>query len=253
MSTLTVYPDAASGSTTCDGQVANYPGGAGVVWATLIAASGNFNDVNTTAGGLIQIESTTTTDQWDAMLRSIFTLDTSALTSSASISSAIFSIYGSTKADNIACSPTINVYDATPAVNNNLADGDFSQCGSTSFLDSSLTYSAWSTTGYNDFTFNATGVAAISKTGITKLSIRNANFDVAATSPTWPGGSAKQSYMAGNFADTADVTSDPKLVITYTILVGPANLKTWDGLATASVKTIDGLAMASVKTWNGLV
>lgn len=33
---------------------------------------------------------------------------------------------------------------------------------------------------------------------------------------------------------------------------GPANMKTWDGLATASIKTMDGLAIASVKTWNGL-
>lgn len=33
---------------------------------------------------------------------------------------------------------------------------------------------------------------------------------------------------------------------------GPANLKTWDGLAKASIKTIDGLAIASIKTWNGL-
>lgn len=35
-------------------------------------------------------------------------------------------------------------------------------------------------------------------------------------------------------------------------IVGPVNLKTWDGLATASVKTMNGLAMASVKTWDGL-
>lgn len=34
--------------------------------------------------------------------------------------------------------------------------------------------------------------------------------------------------------------------------VGPANVKTWDGLAIASVKTVDGLAIASVKTINGL-
>lgn len=33
---------------------------------------------------------------------------------------------------------------------------------------------------------------------------------------------------------------------------GPANLKTWNGLAKASIKTMDGLAIASVKTWNGL-
>jgi hypothetical protein len=33
---------------------------------------------------------------------------------------------------------------------------------------------------------------------------------------------------------------------------GPANVKTYDGLAAASVKTINGLAIASVKTYNGL-
>lgn len=33
---------------------------------------------------------------------------------------------------------------------------------------------------------------------------------------------------------------------------GPANLKTWNGLAKASIKTIDGLALASVKTVDGL-
>lgn len=35
-------------------------------------------------------------------------------------------------------------------------------------------------------------------------------------------------------------------------VVGPTNLKTWNGLAKASIKTLDGLAIASTKTWNGL-
>lgn len=33
---------------------------------------------------------------------------------------------------------------------------------------------------------------------------------------------------------------------------GPANLKTWHGLAKASIKTMNGLAIASVKTFDGL-
>jgi len=45
----------------------------------------------------------------------------------------------------------------------------------------------------------------------------------------------------------------PKLTITYTASAsGPANLKTFDGLAKASVKTINGLAIASVKSVDGL-
>jgi hypothetical protein len=33
---------------------------------------------------------------------------------------------------------------------------------------------------------------------------------------------------------------------------GPANIKTYNGIASASVKTINGVAIASVKTWNGI-
>lgn len=33
---------------------------------------------------------------------------------------------------------------------------------------------------------------------------------------------------------------------------GPANLKTYNGIAKASVKTINGVAMASIKTFNGV-
>ena len=36
------------------------------------------------------------------------------------------------------------------------------------------------------------------------------------------------------------------------VAAGPANLKTWDGLAKASIKTINGLAIGSVKTVDGL-
>lgn len=54
------------------------------------------------------------------------------------------------------------------------------------------------------------------------------------------------------------VTTSPSTMFTNIISIapaassGPANMKTYDGLASASVKTIDGLAIASVKTFNGL-
>ncbi len=40
--------------------------------------------------------------------------------------------------------------------------------------------------------------------------------------------------------------------VPFTGIVGPANVKTYNGLAAANVKTINGLAIASVKTFNGL-
>ena len=42
------------------------------------------------------------------------------------------------------------------------------------------------------------------------------------------------------------------LVAYIPAVVGPANIKTYNSLATASTKTVNGLAIASVKTWNGL-
>lgn len=39
----------------------------------------------------------------------------------------------------------------------------------------------------------------------------------------------------------------------YPFILGPANLKTFNGLAAASIKTVNGLAIASVKSINGMV
>lgn len=61
---------------------------------------------------------------------------------------------------------------------------------------------------------------------------------ISTVSHTWSGGSSDGS-IAG-------------FVIEPVTAAGPANVKTYNGLASASVKTINGLAIASVKTYNGL-
>lgn len=54
------------------------------------------------------------------------------------------------------------------------------------------------------------------------------------------------------FGSTASV-DHVRITVYYTAgASGPANLKTFNGLAKASVKTINGVAIASVKTMNGL-
>ena len=77
------------------------------------------------------------------------------------------------------------------------------------------TYANYSISGYNDFTLNANGIAAISKTGISKFSARNANYDVAASSPPWvdSGLSSLYFYMAEQ-----GTGYKPKLVVTYDTL-----------------------------------
>ncbi|MBP9715204.1 MAG: hypothetical protein KBD52_01820 [Candidatus Pacebacteria bacterium] len=57
---------------------------------------------------------------------------------------------------------------------------------------------------------------------------------------------------AFKFTSTASV-DHVRITIYYTAgASGPANVKTFNGLATTSIKTINGVAIASVKTINGL-
>jgi len=62
------------------------------------------------------------------------------------------------------------------------------------------------------------------------------------------------SYRDARFysKEHATTASRPKLTVTYTVAAGPANLKSYNGLAIASMKSIMGLGIADVKSINGL-
>jgi hypothetical protein len=80
---------------------------------------------------------------------------------------------------------------ASPASNTALAANDFDDVGSTE-LSSQVTYPV-STGGYNDFALNASGIAAISKTGVTKFAFRSGH-DINNSVPnttSWGGGPIK--------------------------------------------------------------
>ena len=209
-STLTKNPVAGANS-PCDGYVLDY--GNNMVWASLIAEAGNYFDVAASTGYAFAAFATTTSNQWERLGKSIFLFDTSSLTASATISDAVLSLYGFSKGDESSNTPNLDIYAATPANTNTLANGDFTQVGAVSQTGSPITYANFSTAGYNDFTFDATGRGNISKTGISKFGARNANYDVAATAPTW--GSNKTMLINVYFADNA--SNKPKLVITYTV------------------------------------
>ena len=208
---LTVYPEAYGGSYTCCGQVRQT--GTALSWATIIAAAGNYATTDIGIQRIIDI--TGDGEGYKQLTRSIFTFDTSSLTSSANISAATMSIYGSTKADGLSITPNINIYSSNPAANNTLENGDFDSLGSTAF-STAISYSSWANGSYNDFSLNSDGKSAISKTSITKLGARNASYDASGTDPG--DYSNAVSLLNGAFSGVAGTGSDPKLVITYTIV-----------------------------------
>lgn len=215
-STLTAYPDPDPETTTTDGIVAR--AFVSENWATLIAGAGSLAQDNVAAETILRLDSDATSNLWSGLYRAIFLFDTSSLTASAVVSSAVLSIYGWNKNDALAITPSLDIYTSTPASMTSLVAADFQQLGSTSQTGSPITYSAWSTAGYNDFTFNGTGLGNVSLTGISKFGARNANYDVAAVAPTWS--ASAQSSLNGYTADQTGTTNDPKLVVTYTVSGG---------------------------------
>ncbi|MFH1820642.1 MAG: hypothetical protein ABH805_01905, partial [Candidatus Nealsonbacteria bacterium] len=108
----------------------------------------------------------------------------------------------------------VNVYSATPNSNTALVTSDYAQTGGNTptALATAITYIGWNTAGYNDWTFNASGIAAIDVLGVSKFSVRNANYDAASSTPSWGAGS---SSFSAYYADQTGTAQDPKLVVTY--------------------------------------
>lgn len=212
--------------TTTDGSVRRSSVDEG--WTTLTAGAGTSQSSDQAAVTAWFMQASATTNQWQGLTRTIYTFDTSAIGAGATISAAVFSLasYDAASLDNLSATPTTDIYGATPGDNAALAASDYGQCGATSYTGSPV---AWASldltdTNYNDFTFDATGRAAINGSGITALSVRNANYDVADTPPTWSSGQQSQWFVY--HADQAGTTTDPKLVVTYTPAVGGARRRT---------------------------
>lgn len=218
--TLTVYPDASGGSTTMS--EANGRGSVTENWATIRAGAGTFAFDFFSSMDAAGFTFAGSAGNVSELQRSIYTYDTSPLTSGASISATVLSLYGVAKNDGgTPVAPDIDIYTATPASDSTPTNSDYGQIGTTSQTGSPIAYSSWSTSGYNDFTLNSTGRGNVSKTGISKFGARNANYDVSGTTPTWSNGSQHRFQCSGS--DQSGTSQDPKLVVTYTVSVASAN------------------------------
>src|SRR3989344_2644202 len=215
--TTTFYPDPDAETTTVDGVVQRSV--ADTTWAGVRDGAGtSANDSNTGSGEYYaEMYSGNSSNTWGRIKRAIFLFDTSSIGDTDTIDSAVLSLYGIGKNDPNGATPNIDIYTSTPASNTALVGADYGQIGTTSQTGSPISYSSYSTSAYNDFTFNATGRGNVSKTSISKFGARIANYDAANTAPTWVTGDSWS--LQGYYADQTGTSNDPKLVVTYT----PAN------------------------------
>ena len=204
--TSTFYPDA----NAVDGYVNRT--GVSEVWATLRAGAGTGN-LSSGAQLFWQIESAiASSPNFTALYRSIIMFDTAALPDTDIISSATLSLYGTEKVDASGNSPTGTIVGTTPASATALENADYSDFGATEFA-SRITYANWSTVAYNDFALNASGIAAVIKTGVSKFGFMEGEYDFAGGTPTYV--SDKVDKMVASSSDVAGTTQDPKLVVVH--------------------------------------
>jgi hypothetical protein len=142
-----------------------------------------------------------------ALSRLFFPVNTSSLPDNAIINSATFSLFGFFSVEN-ADSDSACVIQTSQASTSSLSTSDWNSVGGS--IAATKTFASWSTTDYNDFSFNSAYLGWINKTGFTKLGLR-ALRDINAQAPT--GFNSIQMY----FSENAGTSKDPKLVVTYSV------------------------------------
>lgn len=237
MSTLTVYPTSSNvdGTSVFDAN----PG----TWADARDAATGGNADTQPASQLCFMAFKISATRF-IIRRGFFLFDTSPLTSDATISAGVFSLAATGSTFTNADSSSVDLIITTPAAPTAITTADYDQVGTT-LQATSIALSAWVNVDgtYNDFTLNGTGLGNVSKTGITYFGTRS-SLDTSNTEPT--GANRADVYFSG----TAETDKDPKLVITYTIPSGPANLKTYNTNLSANIKTINTNLIANVKSLN---
>lgn len=206
--TLTKYPDAHPESTTVDGEVRR--SSADATWAAARETAAGTNAADSTASQFVVGERSASGGNY-AVYRLFFLFDTSALTSKANISDATLTLNNDGTNSG---TQTVSIIQTSPASNTSLATGDFDALTLDSpdeGVDSRVSMSS----GDNAFSLNATGIGWISKTGITKLGARS-NRDIDDTTPP----DTPRQYNQVSMADTTGTSSDPELVVNYSLPSG---------------------------------
>lgn len=201
------YPVAGANS-PCDGKVARINVDESL--STIRGAAGTYASATLTEED-VKLIASSTNNQFSSCHRAIYLFNTSD-GAGTTPTGATLSLWGRGKGNGLG-SPDLDICASSPTATNNVATGDYQTMGTTSF--GSMAYADFITTGYNDIVLNASGIAAINKTGITNLGAK-INWDIDNSfGGSW--GSGLTAYFNIYFADYNSGSNAPKLVITYTV------------------------------------
>ena len=154
------------------------------------------------------------THTYNEVIRYLGNINTSTLPDDAIIDSAVLHYHGHNVNTTVTTlgTPKAAVFEATPASTSSYTATDYAAAVATpTRISNEILYSSWDVNGWNDFTFNSTGLSYINKTGTTSFSILESTFDAANSDPLGTAGDRSRYYLecsgiGGN---------DPYISITY--------------------------------------
>ena len=213
--TSTFFPDPNVETTSVDGWVETDR--ANETWTAMIDHTGTgANDIDASATQAVFTVGGATSPNWNRIRFSVTIFDTSSIPDTDTIDSATHSGYCPSTDDVPDYGVAMVSFRPATASSTALASADY-QASKQGTLTSATTIDIGSVTvnAYNDFTLNAAGLTGISKTGVTKLGFTTDKHQGGAdTPPTWQSGEGFNA--AGmSYAETADTTQDPKLVVVH--------------------------------------
>ncbi len=207
--TDTFYPDPNTETSTVDGRVW-YCGEGSPSWSDIRGASSG-TDLNDSIDVAHLNNFMRSSDGLRCLARGFFLFDTSSINDNATISSSTLSLYVFDKYNGSPDgSDYMNVFHATTTSNTSLSTADYNDVGSTKGT-SDIDIDNITTNSYLGFQLNSTGLGWISKTGVTKLGIREGH-DLDNVAPTDP-----SDGISVYTADNTGTSNDPKLVVVYSI------------------------------------
>ncbi len=210
----TFYPDAHEETSSFDGFVYRHNAG-GTTFTDIRDNAGTHSSDDDTAVTCCALKSETDTT-WESSTRGEFLFDISAIGAGGTVSAATESFYASAAADQDFGTADINIYSCNPSSNTgaNNADYNLVNWGSTAYCATAITAAGFSTIAYNDFIYNATGIAAAqaAREGVLKTGTRLVTTDVGDSEPNAAAGNQWQRFRI-YYADNG--SNKPKFVATY--------------------------------------
>jgi len=220
------------------------------IWPTIRGDVGDAASDDSASNYVFFIQSYQTVDKWVSLYRSFLIINTASIPDGDTVSAAELSLYGdggTAKTDECGIASRLVVVASNPANDDSIVAGDYDSRETTAF-SGTVTYASWNDAGYNAFTFNAAGRAAINKIGATKLAVVDDVYDRGGSTPTHPGTNGLRSWVRGFWVEQG-VGFKPKLAVTHAPLGIAITIDTKDGAA--DLEKIDGVGVADVNKIDG--